>query len=120
MSPLIDGGSMERQQIAQLCEREVLEPAARLFRTTKASLRKVEDSEGCANLVYEFENGGRPYVLRVSYRPDRSAEQVQAELLFINYLAAGGVRISQPIASTKGNLLEVISADGMRFIVVSF
>ena len=111
---------MERQQIAQLCENEVLEPAARLFGTTAASLRKCEDYEGCVNLVYEYECGGEPYVLRVSYRPDRSAEQVQAELHFINYLDEGGVRVSRPIASTQGNLLEVIHADGMRFIVVSF
>ncbi len=71
---------MERQQIAQLCERDVLEFAARLFGTTKTSLRKYEDYQGCANLVYEYECGGRPYMLRVLYRPDRSAEQVQAEL----------------------------------------
>ena len=111
---------MERQPIAQLCERDVLEPAARLFGTTKTSLRKREDYEGCANLVYEYECAGQPYVLRVLYRPDRSPEQVQAELHFIDYLAAGGVRVSRPIASPKGNLLEVISAGGMRFIVVSF
>src|SRR5512143_2303514 len=103
MGTLIDGGSMERQQIAQLCERDVLESAARLFGTTKASLCKCEDYQGCANLVYEYECGGRPYVLRVSYRPDRSAEQVQAELHFINYLATGGVQVARPIASTKGN-----------------
>ena len=111
---------MERHQIAELCEREVLDTAARLFGTTKASLSKCDDYDGAANLVYEYASGGRPYVLRVSYRPDRSAEQVQAELHFINYLAAGGVRVSQPIASTQGNLVEVITAGGMRFIVVSF
>jgi Ser/Thr protein kinase RdoA (MazF antagonist) len=111
---------MERHKIAELCEREVLASAARLFGTSKASLRKCEDYEGAANLVYEYECGGRPYVLRVSYRPDRSVEQVQAELHFINHLAAGGVRVSRPIASTQGNLVEVIRADGIRFIVVSF
>jgi Ser/Thr protein kinase RdoA (MazF antagonist) len=111
---------MERQQIAEICERDVLETAARLYGTTKTALHKYEDYEGSANLVYAYECAGRPRVLRVSYRPDRTVEQVQAELHFINYLAAGGVRVSQPVASIKGNLLEVIHAGGMRFIVVSF
>ncbi len=111
---------MERHQIVELCQREVLASAARLFGTTQAALRKCEDYEGAANLVYEYECGGRPYVLRISYRPDRSAEQIQAELHFIEHLAAGGVRVSQPIASTQGNLVEVLLADGMRFIVASF
>jgi Ser/Thr protein kinase RdoA (MazF antagonist) len=111
---------MEREQIAQLCERDVLDSAARLFGTTKAALRKYADYNGCANLVYEYERGGRPCILRILYRPDRSVEQVEAELHFVNYLAAGGVRVSLPIASTMGNLLETICAGGMRFIVTSF
>ena len=111
---------MEREQLAQRCERDVLESAARLFGTTKAALRKYADHDGCANLVYEYEHGGRLYILRVLYRPDRSVEQVQAELHFINYLAAGGVGVSRPIASTMGNLLEVIRTDEKRFIVASF
>lgn len=99
---------------------DALVAAARLFGTAKASLRKRGDYEGCANLVYEYDRGGQPCMLRISYRPDRSIEQVQAELHFINYLAAGGVRVSLPVPSTRGNLLEVIHSGGMRFIVVSF
>jgi Ser/Thr protein kinase RdoA (MazF antagonist) len=115
-----DGESMERHQIAELCESDVLESAARLFGTTQASLRKCEDYEGAANLVYEFERGEGPSMLRVSYRPDRSVEQVQAELDFIEHLAAGGVRVSRPVSSTQGNLVEVIPAGGMRFIAAAF
>ena len=99
---------MEREAITQLCEREVLANAARLFGTSKDALGKFDDYEGCANLVYQYEREGQPRVLRISYRPERPVELIQAELHFVNYLADGGVRVSTPVLSENGNLLEVI------------
>jgi len=111
---------MDRNEIAKICEFDVLETAARMFGTSKDRLGKFDDYEGCANLVYQYECDGQQRVLRISYRPDRPVERIQAELHFINYLAAGGVRLSQPLPSENGNLLEVIHAAGMPFIAVSF
>jgi Ser/Thr protein kinase RdoA (MazF antagonist) len=111
---------MNRSEITQICERDVLETAARLFGTSKARLGKFEDSEGCANLVYYFECGGEQRILRISFRPERPVECIQAELHFVNYLAEGGVRLSRPVPSEKGNLVEVIHAAGIPFIAVSF
>lgn len=111
---------LAREQISQLCEQEVLETAARLFGTSKDRLGKFDDYEGCANLVYHYENEDQPRILRLSYRPDRTVELIQAELHFIEYLAAGGVRISRPVLSIHGNLLEVVPAGGIPFITVSF
>ena len=111
---------MNRNEITRICEQEVLETAARLFGTSKDRLGKFEDSEGCANLVYYFERDGQQRILRISFRTDRSLENIQAELHFVNYLAENGVRVSKPIPSEKGNLLEVIHAAGMPFIAVSF
>ncbi len=111
---------MNREEITQICEREVLEPAARLFGTSKAGLIKIPDSEGCANLVYEYQRNGQARILRLSYNPDRPVEQIQAELHFINHLAEGGVRVSLPILSEHGNLIEVLPAAGIPFIAVSF
>lgn len=111
---------MERGDIAALCEREVLDNAARLYGTTQASLGKFDDYEGCANLVYHYDYAGQPRILRLSYRPDRTVELIQAELHFVEYLAASGMRVSRLIPSVNGNLLEVISAAGLDFIAVSF
>lgn len=111
---------MEREAIAALCEREVLGRAARLFGTTPASLGKFDDYEGCANLVYHYDHEGQPRILRLSYRPDRTVELIQAELHFVEYLAAGGMRVSRPVPSVNGNLLELIPAAGLDFIAVSF
>jgi Ser/Thr protein kinase RdoA (MazF antagonist) len=111
---------MNREEITHICEREVLEPAARLFGTSKAGLIKIPDSEGCANLVYEYQRDGQARILRIIYRPERPVEVVQAELHFVNYLAQGGVRVSLPIPSEQGNLIEVLPAAGIPFITVSF
>ncbi len=111
---------MRREEITALCEREVLDTAARLFRISKAALSKFDDYEGCANLVYHYDCNGQPRILRITCRPDRTVELIQAELHFVQYLAEGGVRVSQPIPSVNGNLLEVIPAAGMNFIAVSF
>jgi len=111
---------MDRNEITQICEQEVLETAAQRFGTTRARLGKFDDYEGCANLVYHYEHDGQRRVLRISYRPDRSVALIQAELHFVNYLAAGGVRLSYPLPSTQGNLFELITAGGIDFIAVSF
>lgn len=111
---------MNREEITQICEREVLEPAARLFGTSKTGSTKIPDSEGCANLVYEYQRDGQARMLRITYRPERPVAVVQAELHFVNYLAEGGVRVSRPVPSENGNLLEMIQAEGIPFIVASF
>jgi len=111
---------MNRGEITRICEQEVLGVASRLFGTSTERLHKFDDYEGCANLVYWYELAGEQRVLRISYRPDRSVERIQAELHFVNYLAEKGVRVSQPILSENGNLIEVVPAGNMPFITVSF
>jgi Ser/Thr protein kinase RdoA (MazF antagonist) len=111
---------MQRAEIIQICERDILEKAAQLFGASKDCLSQLDDYEGCANLVYQYERDGQPRILRISYRHDRPVEQIQAELHFVNYLAERDVRVSRPIRSTNGNLIEIIHASGMPFIAVSF
>lgn len=111
---------MDRNEISLICERDVLAIAAQLFGTHKDCLGKFADYEGCANLVYHYQRDGQDQVLRLSYNPDRTVEMVQAELHFVEYLAEGGVRVSRPVQSNKGNLIEVISTGETPFIAVSF
>ena len=111
---------MKREEIIEICDREILDTASRLFGTKKERLNVFPDYEGCANLVYEYECDGTPLILRISFRPDRNTEQIQSELHFIHYLAENGVRVSKPIFSQNGNLLEVVRTSGIPFHVVSF
>jgi Ser/Thr protein kinase RdoA (MazF antagonist) len=111
---------LNRAEIAHICESDVLETAARLFGTSRRALGRFDDYEGCANLVYHYQRKGRRRVLRISYRPDRPVELIEAELHFVHYLAAGGVRVSRPIPSESGDLIHVIDAAGILFTAVSF
>jgi Ser/Thr protein kinase RdoA (MazF antagonist) len=111
---------MNREEAVELCERDVLSTAARLFGTSKSALGKFDDYEGCANLVYQYETNGQQRILRISFRSDRTLELIQAELHFVNHLAENGVRVSQPIPSRSGNLVETLQAEGITFHAVSF
>ena len=111
---------MQREEIVRLCEKEVLDTAARLFGTQKSLLKVYDSYEGCANLVYEYGSSGQPYILRISFRSDRSKDDILAELDWVNYLAGQGVRVSKPVQSVNGCFLETIEAAGHPFHVASF
>jgi Ser/Thr protein kinase RdoA (MazF antagonist) len=109
-----------RGEITALCKSEVLGPAAALFGATQDALRLYDPYEGCQNLVYDYERDGRPMILRISYRPDRSVGQIRAEVHFVNYLGDHGVRVARAQPSRQRNLVETLQAGGILFSVVCF
>ena len=111
---------MQRDEVIKICQREVLESASRLYGIKVDDLAAIAGFEGCENIVYEYEQDGRPLILRISYRPDRNEEQIRAELHFVDYLAEQGVGVSRPIPSHNGNLLEIVQTEAMPFRIVSF
>lgn len=111
---------MTRQDIIKLVQTRALARATALFGTTQEALAIYGDYEGCQNLVYDYERDGQPMILRVSFRPDRPPEQIQAEVHFVNYLANHGARVSRAVPSVSGNLVETLAIDGQTFVVVSF
>jgi Ser/Thr protein kinase RdoA (MazF antagonist) len=111
---------MRREEIVEICQREVLDKASKLFNTQKKALKVFADYEGAANLVYEYEIEGKPFIIRLSYTPERSVEQIHAELHFVNHLHDHGVRVSRPIPSINGEMVETIQAKGIPFHIVSF
>jgi len=111
---------MQRDQIIQICNSQVLDKAARCFNTRNDLLKKYPEYEGAANLVYEYEIDHCPFILRITFNPQRTRDLIQAELHFINYLSEQGVNVSKPVPSQNGNLLETIQAEGLPFHVVSF
>ena len=111
---------MQREEIVRLCEKEVLDKSAELFGTHKNALKVYDSYEGCANLVFEYEVANQPAILRISFRPDRTRDDILSELNYVNHLAEHGVRVSKPIQSVNGCFLETIEAVGYPFHVTSF
>ena len=59
--------------------------------------------DGCQNLIFYC---GTEYVLRISFRDDRTFDQIRAETDFVNYLYKNGVSVCPAIESKAGNLVE--------------
>jgi Ser/Thr protein kinase RdoA (MazF antagonist) len=111
---------MQREEITQICDRDVLQTAARLFGTRKGALKMFPDYEGAANLVYEYDSDGTALILRISYTQERSLQQIQAELNYVCYLYENGARVSRPVPSKNGIFVETVPSAGVDFHVVSF
>lgn len=111
---------MQRDEIIQICDSQVLEIATARFGTRKDALKKFAEYEGAANLVYKYEIDKKPLILRISFTPERTFEQIQAELQFVNYLSENGANVSKPVPSQNGNLIETIQVAGIPFHIVSF
>ena len=62
-----------------------------------------------ANFVFVFKRAGQPYVLRFTHAGERTANAIQAELAFLQHLAAYGVPVALPIRSLSGRTVESIA-----------
>lgn len=93
--------------------RQIALEAIRLWRGEPDSLRQVSDS---ANHVFSFFASGHPLFLRLTSGCDRTLEQIEAELHFINYLHRSCAGVSLPVPSADGRVVETIyHADAPRF-----
>lgn len=76
---------------------------------------------GFESFIYEFEQSGRAYILRIGHSLRRSVSLIQAEVDWINYLAAGGASVAKAIPSRQGNLVEPVSdGQGQHFLATAF
>ncbi len=110
---------MQREEIITQHEAAMLAAASELFGAADDGWALVPEYEGCAHLVYSYTHQGQPRVLRVSFRPDRTVDQITAELHFVNDLAVHGVRVSTPVLSRNRAALATIKVDGVPFHLVS-
>ena len=109
-----------RQSIVTLFHSKGLDSAAGLYGVGRDSLRIYDDYLGCQNIVYDYSVAGVDYILRVSYRSDRSPELVKAEVHFVDYLAENGATVSKSVPSINGNHVEILHVQDVPFILVSF
>ena len=84
---------------------EIFEGVCRRYGIEPSEIRSIGSFD---NVIFEVGWGDRRAILRLSDSFRRSADQVCAELAWIDHLAAGGVAVARPIPSPVGNLAEVI------------
>lgn len=62
-----------------------------------------------ANFVFSFSRAGQPYLLRFAHESERAAAAVEAEIAYVQYLAAHGVFVAAPLRSLAGRYVESIA-----------
>ncbi len=112
--------AINRQEALSEVQEQLLPKIAGLYSVEPGRLHLYPDYDGCQNLVFFYRRDAGDYILRVSFREDRSPDLVLAELDFIRYLHENGVRVSLPVESLEGRQMEVVSSGSRDFIVVSF
>ncbi|MCL2064935.1 MAG: phosphotransferase [Candidatus Cloacimonetes bacterium] len=69
--------------------------------------------EECKNVIYFIQKKDKEYVLRFTFRKDRTIQQLQAEAHFIDYLRVNKVPVAYPIKSKNGTFVETLKMDDL-------
>ena len=77
--------------------------------------------DGFESFMFEYEQNGRAYILRLSHSIRRSVGLIMGEVDWINYLAQGGLGVSRAVPSQRGELVEVVDdGQGGQFLAAAF
>ncbi|WP_342561385.1 phosphotransferase [Paenibacillus sp. FSL R7-0345] len=96
---------------------EILKNAVRLFNTSSIQTSYLGGSQ---NIVYEYQQGGESYILRLTPSCNRTVSLVQSELDWIRFLANEGISVSEPILSKNDQFTEVIQLPDGYYTCVLF
>jgi Ser/Thr protein kinase RdoA (MazF antagonist) len=111
---------MNRALALEILESTLISHIRDLYQIDNKTLKLIPGHDGCQNVVYSFSKEDRDYILRISFRKDRSLNHLLGEMDFIEHLQKGGARVSTPIRSTKSNYVEAMVFNGNRFLVTAF
>jgi len=96
----------------------ILAEAMRRYDIVPGEIRLLD---GFESFIYEFERGGKPFILRVGHTFRRSEDLIRGEVDWINHLARGGAAVAAAVPSSSGNLVERIDDDrGEAFLATAF
>jgi amicoumacin kinase len=77
--------------------------------------------DGFESFIFNVRRDGCEYILRIGHSYRRSADLIQGEAEFLNYLRGGGLSVPLVLPSTNGRLVERIEAqDGSDFLATLF
>lgn len=104
----------------EIVHSQLLEKICALYKIERNNVKLFPEYEGCQNIIFFYSNKNIEYVLRITFRDDRSFEDILAEVHFINYLFDNKASVSNPIKSKENNFVEKLDASGISFYVVVF
>lgn len=106
------------QKIKDRYTPEILQQAMTFYDIQQNQIKILDSFE---SYIYEFSNDLGEFILRISHSIRRDKNLIQAEVDWINYLAARGVGVAKAILSSEGNLVEAIpDHQGGYFLTTAF
>ncbi len=103
-----------------MATQSALTAAGCLFDFDPSTLTMIRIWAGSPNHIYAFARQGKPYILRLSSAAPGWADRTRAEMDFLDALARGGARVSLPLASANGALVEEIQAEEGPLVLCAF
>ena len=96
----------------------ILHAAMQRYDIAEGNIRLLD---GFESFLFEFERDGQPGILRLGHSLRRSPQLIQAEVDWINYLAAGGAGVARALFSASGRLVEALDdGQGGQFLATAF
>lgn len=82
---------------------------------------KIELLDGFESFIYEFQQAGKSYILRIGHSLRRPENLIRREVDWINYLHQGGAGVSRAILAENSELVVSIEDDsGDYFLATAF
>jgi Ser/Thr protein kinase RdoA (MazF antagonist) len=82
---------------------------------------KIKLLDGFESFIYYFSRDDGEFILRIGHSLRRTQELIQAEVDWINYLAAGGASVAKAVHSKNNQLVEYIDDNqGEHFLATAF
>ena len=73
-----------------------------------------------ANHIFHFIQDGHPRYLRLAHTTERRQRELQGELDFVLHVAAAGLAVARPLASSNGLLIEELVEEGQSYYAIVF
>ncbi|MDL2206049.1 phosphotransferase [Eubacteriales bacterium OttesenSCG-928-N13] len=103
-----------------MADEHMLARASELYDFDPDTVQLIRIWDGSPNHIYSFEKNEQGYILRASKGSEDWANRTQAEMDWLDYLAKRGARVSLPLPSMYGRIVERAELDGEDWVICAF
>ncbi len=111
---------IQRDEAVKIAETDIADKICALYNLDRRCFSLLGGHEGCQNIIFMYKKNTVELAVRISFREDRTFNDILAETHFVNFLFENGVRVSNPVKSVNGNFAENISVKGIDFFTAVF
>lgn len=112
---------MNYNEVVTAADSYLLPMVSELYDMKNWTISRIASHEGGRNVVYRCEKPGEAgRIIRISFLPDRSEEDILAEVEYVRYLAEHGASVANVICSVKNRLMEKVTYQEHNYYICLF